>query len=109
MADIDIDLFGNHDKIDSHPDETGETIPLAQGGSMGGTSTWEPESKQEMSFGGKTQKNRHKEMQVEGLYQKVTDVTCQTPEAFYFDDFEIRDKILYYRGKSNPLMHKQES
>ena len=28
MADIDIDPFGEHDKTDSHPDDTGEAIPL---------------------------------------------------------------------------------
>ena len=27
MADVHIDLFGNHDKTDSHPDEN-ENIPL---------------------------------------------------------------------------------
>ena len=37
MADIDIDAFGEHDKTDSHPDETGETIPLNPGGAMGGS------------------------------------------------------------------------
>ena len=36
MADTDIDPFGDHDKTDSHPDETGETIPLLSGG-VGGT------------------------------------------------------------------------
>ena len=36
MADIDIDPFGDHDKTDSHPDETGESIPL---NSRGGGST----------------------------------------------------------------------
>ena len=42
MADqVDIDSFGEHDKMDAHPDETGENIPLTPGG-VGG-STWEPE------------------------------------------------------------------
>ena len=31
MADIDIDLFSDHDKTDSHPDETGESIPITLG------------------------------------------------------------------------------
>ena len=45
MADINIDPFGEHDKTDSHPDDTGNNIPLPPvnpGGAMGG-STWEPE------------------------------------------------------------------
>ena len=52
MADIDIDPFGEHDKTDSHPDETGETIPLKPGGEVMGGSTWEPEYEQETSFRG---------------------------------------------------------
>ena len=28
MADVDIDQFGEHDETDSHPDDTGENIPL---------------------------------------------------------------------------------
>ena len=40
MADIDIDPFSDHDKTDASPDEpTGETIPLTQGGVIGGGST----------------------------------------------------------------------
>ena len=46
MANIDIDPFGGHDKKDSHPDETGENIPLDQGREMVG-STWKPEHEQE--------------------------------------------------------------
>ena len=30
MADVDIDPFGDHDNTDSHPDDTGENIPLNQ-------------------------------------------------------------------------------
>ena len=44
-GDIDIDPFGDHDKTDSHPDETGENIPLSPEESMGGESFWEPEQK----------------------------------------------------------------
>ena len=32
--------------------------------------------------------------------------TGQTPEAFHFDDFELRDGKLYYKDKSTPLMIK---
>ena len=42
MADIDIDPFGDHDKMDTQPDKTGETIPLNPGEVEGGA-TWEPE------------------------------------------------------------------
>ena len=41
MADIDIDPFGDHDKTDSHPDES-ENIPLPPV-NPGGGSTWEPD------------------------------------------------------------------
>ena len=50
MADVDINPFGEHDKTDSHPDDTGETIPLPPVNPGG--STWEPEREQETSFGG---------------------------------------------------------
>ena len=40
MAEVSIDAFGNHDKMDVQPDETGETIPLIPGG---GEASWEPE------------------------------------------------------------------
>ena len=36
VADVDIDPIGNHDKTDSHPDDTGENIPLNPGGVIGG-------------------------------------------------------------------------
>ena len=45
--------FGNHNKTDSHPDETGENISLTpRGAEHVGGGTWEPEPKQETSFGG---------------------------------------------------------
>ena len=42
MADVDIHPSGNHDKTDSHPDGTDETIPFTPGGVIG-RSAWEPE------------------------------------------------------------------
>ena len=54
MAGIDTDPFGEHDKTDAHPDQTGKNIPLTPGGVMGGGSTWEPECNQETSPGGKS-------------------------------------------------------
>ena len=49
MADVDIDLFGDHDKTD---EPTGENIPL----NPGRGSTWEPVREQETSFGGESQR-----------------------------------------------------
>ena len=42
MADVDIDSFGEHDKTDSHPEDTGENFPITPRGE----STWEPEREQ---------------------------------------------------------------
>ena len=77
---VDVDPFGDYDK----PDETGKTIPLNPGGVVvEGGSTWEPEYKRETSFrGGKTQRTRLKEAQVEGLYQKLSKIICQTPKYY---------------------------
>ena len=43
---------------------------------------------------------------VEVLYGKLSERMCQTPEAFRFDDFKIRDGKLYYRDRITPLMNK---
>ena len=88
MANIDKASFGDHDKTDTHRDETGEFIPLDPGGVMGRGAIREPENKQEASFGGKTQRSRLKEAQV---------------EVFYFNDFELSDGELYNKGKSTSL------
>ena len=44
---------------------------------------------------------------VEALYRKLSDNMGQTPEAFYFDDFELRGGDLYYKGKSMSLMIRE--
>ena len=56
-----------------------------------------------MSFGGTSIREKVLKERVEGLYQKLSQITCQTPEAFHFDDFELRDGELYCKGKSMPL------
>ena len=81
-------------KTDAQPD-TGETFNL--GGVIEGESTWESKHEQETSLkGGKTRSSRLKESFVERLYQKLSEIQGQTPEAFHFDYFEIRDGRLYY-------------
>ena len=102
VADIDINLFGDHDKTD----ETEETIPLTPGGMGGGGVTSEPEHKQKVSFGWKNKKTRLKKTQFEGLYQKLSESIGQTPAVFHFDNFKLRDGQLYYKGKSMSLTIK---
>ena len=70
---------------------------------IGGGAAWEPEHEQKTSFGGKTQRTRPKEAQVEGLYRKLSESIGQIPEVFHFDDFQLRDRGLYYKGKSMSL------
>ena len=67
---------------------------------MTGGSTWEPE--QETSFGGKTKPTRLKEEWVEGLYRKLSDKTGQNPEAFLFNDFELRDGNCTMKARASP-------
>ena len=101
MADIDINPFGDHE-TESRPDEPmGENIPLTPGR---GGSTWEPEREQETSFRGESQKNELIKDYVKGLYQKLSERMDQTPEAFHFDYFELKDGELYYKGKFKFLM-----
>ena len=41
MAEVDINPFGKHNKIEAQPD-TGETIPFIRRGVIEGISFWEP-------------------------------------------------------------------
>ena len=102
MADVDIDPFGEHDKTDEHSVE-GETIPSTPEGSIGG-SIWEPE--QETSFGGTRQRTEVLKEHVKALYHVLSENLGQTPEAFHFEDFELRNGELYYRDKSTSLTIK---
>ena len=72
MADVDVDPVGRHDKTDAQPD-TDETIPFTLGEVIAGKSTWESKGEQETSFGG---------------------TSLQTPDAFNFNDFKIREGSL---------------
>ena len=92
MANIDIDDFNDHDKLDAQPDETGKTIPFTPGG--GGT--WEPECEQEMSFGGTSREAL--EVHVEAFYQLLSNRMHQRLEP-HSGLFEIsEDDGLYYLG-----------
>ena len=103
MADIDIDPFGEHDKTDSHPDETGENIPHTPGGE----SSWEPEREQEMSFGGRTSLRMEVlREQDKGLYQQLSESIGQNPEVLHYSYFEIREGRLYYENMNKPLTTK---
>ena len=70
MADVDINPFGDHDKMirqDSHPDDKSKTILHNPGGLMGG-STCEPKHEQETSFGGTSLMTEVLREHVEALY-----------------------------------------
>ena len=71
MVDVDIDPFGEHDRTESRTDETGENIPLSPV-TPGGRSTWEPERKQETSFGGESQRTKLMKDYVKDLYKKLS-------------------------------------
>ena len=71
MADVDIDPFGEHHRTNSHPDKTGEIIPLTPGG-VGG-SAWEPEREQETSFGGMSLRTKVLREHVEALYHVLSE------------------------------------
>ena len=83
MADIDIDLFGEHE---SRPEEpTDEHIPLSPV-TPGRSSTWEPTHEQEMSFGGKeSQRTKLMKDYIKDLYKKPSENIGETPEPFHYD------------------------
>ena len=99
MADIDIDPFHDHDKMDPWPDKTGETLSHPRRSSSWRRSYLGTRTRNAI-WRKKSQRTRLKEAQVEGLYQKLTKITCQTPETFHFEDFELKDGELYYKDKS---------
>ena len=89
MSDIDIDPFGEHE---SRPEEpTDEHIPLDLVTPVGGgKSTWEPECKQETSFGGReSQRTKLMTDYVKDLYKKISENIGEN-----------------YRGKRKPLTTK---
>ena len=100
MADIDIDLFGEHE---SRPEEpTDENIPLDPV-TPGGGSTWEPEREQETSFSGKsleTLKYEALESFVKSLYKRLSGSNNEPPRMINFHNFNLRNGQLYYRTMS---------
>ena len=107
MADVDTDPFGDHNKTNSHPDDTGETIPLNPGGAMGGGSSWKPEREQETSFGGeKTQERRLTDSYIDSLYKELFKYYNQTLDATHYDNFRSKAKQLYFKGRDEPLTNE---
>ena len=66
---------------------------------------WEPEHKQETSFGGR-ESLRTKLMKdyVKDLYKKLSENVDETPELFHYDYFKLEGGELYYIGNRKPLM-----
>ena len=102
MADVDIDPFGKHE---SRPEEpTDENIPLDPVTPLR-SSTWEPERKQETSFGGISRTRvLHKEYLVGKIYKQIGNKTDQRLEPNLSLFILGEDGRLYYKGK--PLMNR---
>ena len=95
MADVDIDPFGEHDKIDSHPDETNKTISLTPRGS-----SWEPECEQETSFGGgKIQERRLTDPYVDSLYKELSKHYGRTSDATHYYNSRREGRWLYFKDR----------
>ena len=108
MADIDIDLFGEHESRTEEP--TDENIPLTP--FTPGRSTWQPEHEQETSFGSpeiplSRGEILHKEYLVGEIYELIGNKMHQRLEPnlrlFRLD----KDGRLHYKGK--PLMNRDEN
>ena len=104
MADVDINPFGEHESRTDDHTETGEGVPFTPVG--GGTSTWEPERKQETSFRGEPQRTKLMKDYVKDLYKNISENIGETPEEFNYDYFKLENGELYYRGKRKPLTTK---
>ena len=104
MADVDIDLFGEHESRTDEP--TDEHVPLDPV-TPGRSSTWEPDrGEQETSFGGESQRTKLMKDYVKDLYKKLSENIGETPELFHYDYFKLEDGELYYRGSRKPLTTK---
>ena len=64
----------------------------------------EPEQEQETSFGGMSLRTKVLREHVKVLYHVLSENLGQTPKAFHLANFELRDRELYYKGKSRALM-----
>ena len=108
MVNVDINPFGDHDKVylqpDEHPNETILFTPGEVGGVIEGGSTWEPE--RETSFGGTSVRTKLQREDVVRLYKKLSE-TYHVPEERHFDVFEVRNGELYCKGVDKPLMYKK--
>ena len=113
MADVDIDLFGEHE---SRPEEpTDENIPLDPvtpgrsstwdpKGVLGPVGPWEPDrGEQETSFGGESQRTKLMKDYVRDLYKKLSENVGETPELFHYDSFKLEGRERYYIGSRKPL------
>ena len=101
MADVDIDLFGEHESRTDDHTETEENIPFTP---VGGGSTWEPDrGEQETSFGGESQRTKLMKDYVKDLYKKLSENIGETPELFHYDYFKLEGGELYYMGNRKPL------
>ena len=103
MADTDIDPFGEHELRPEEPND--ENIPLDPVTPVGG-STWEPECKQETSFGGISHTSvLHKEYLVGKIYELLIGTKTHQRLEPNLSLFVLgEDGRLYYKGK--PLMNR---
>ena len=104
MADVDINLLGEHESRTDDHTERGENIPFTP---VGGGSTWGPDrGEQETSFGGESQRTILMKDYVKDLYKKILENIGETPEEFPYDYFKLENGMQYYRGKRKPLTTK---
>ena len=95
MEDVDKDPFEDHDKTEPKP--TDETFPLIPG--KGGVPAWGPKREQETLFGGESQKNKL----AKKFHLKIFQCNVGIIKDFHFNNFDIIDGELYYKGEEMPL------
>ena len=104
MADIDIDLFGEHESRPEEPMD--EHIPLDPF-TPGRSSTWESDQgEQDTPFGGESQRTKLMKDYVKDLYKKLSENVRETPELFHYDYFKLESGELYCIGNRKPLTTK---
>ena len=100
MAEVDIDLFGEHELRTDEP--TDEHISLTPVG--GGRSTWEPDqAEQETSFRRESQRTKLMKDYVKDLHKRLSENIGETLEPFHCDYFKLEGGELYYISSRKPL------
>ena len=105
MADVDIDPFEEHGKIDEPTDENIPLSPVGEGGS-----TWEPEPEQETSFGGEKLKKEDSPILMSTVCTRSCLSITNEPQMKSINiTLDVKASNHFLRGRDEPLTKEDGS